>query len=154
MKNLFEEKRTFHLKTDNSTLKGGKGRVAIHPEVCTACTGGPHVVRKTNIITCKNCKVMPRCRETIITFSTWGWESIVHVVVNQCFNKLVILWNSRGFFFFFFTPYLKNNKKKVTFFFYISISFSDQCFYFWGAKITSNIVVSSCIIPSALEDPV
>lgn len=36
------------------------------------------------------------------TFSTRGWESIVHVVVNQCFNKLVILWNCSFFFFLFF----------------------------------------------------
>lgn len=31
LKNLFEEKRTFHLKTDNSTLKGGKRRLQFTP---------------------------------------------------------------------------------------------------------------------------
>lgn len=53
-------------------------------------------------------------------------ENIVHVVVNQCFNKLVILRNSRGFFFFFF--YTLHKKR----FFYIS--FPDQCFYYRGQK--------------------
>lgn len=58
---------------------------------------------------------------------------------HQCFNKLVILWNSRGFFFFLFFSFFytlpkKKKKKKLHFFFCIYFSFSRPVLLFFFAR--------------------